>query len=159
MSDFDVDAFIEYHVGDCSCEHGHECQSCTMKRELKKAIKELCTRVAELTEKYSCCGGKTSCANNQLRFFCDEIFALYEKDKDEAKERLGMIIETLETDRDWAKCERKELQTRLSTLLKVFEVAVGQIVDCGDAGCEYCHDYGKRAEKFLADFRAVKEGK
>lgn len=47
MSDFDVDAFTEYHVGDCSCEHGHECQSCTMKRELKKAIKELRTRVAD----------------------------------------------------------------------------------------------------------------
>lgn len=47
MSDFDVDAFIEYHVGDCSCEHGHECQSCTMKHELKKEIKELRTRVAD----------------------------------------------------------------------------------------------------------------
>lgn len=34
---FDVDAFIEYHIGDCSCEHGHECQSCTMKGELKRA--------------------------------------------------------------------------------------------------------------------------
>lgn len=45
--DFDVDAFIEYHVGDCSCEHGHECQPCTMKRELKKEIKELRTRVAD----------------------------------------------------------------------------------------------------------------
>lgn len=35
---FDVDAFIEYHVGDCSCEHGHECQSCAMKCELKKEL-------------------------------------------------------------------------------------------------------------------------
>ena len=45
--EFDVDAFIEYHIGDCSCEHGHECQSCTMKRELKDEIKSLESRLKE----------------------------------------------------------------------------------------------------------------
>ena len=44
---FDVEAFIEYHVGDCSCEHGHECQSCTMKRELKDEVKSLSKRLSQ----------------------------------------------------------------------------------------------------------------
>ena len=47
----DVDAFIEYHIGDCSCEHGHECQSCTMKKELRKELDLYGSQVREADAK------------------------------------------------------------------------------------------------------------
>lgn len=57
---------------------------------------------------YSCCGGDPKCALNRTEKFIDGLFALYEKDPEAAKDQLFMYIESVETDRDWAKAKLKE---------------------------------------------------
>ena len=85
----------------------------------------------ELTEKYSCCGGSTSCANNQTKFFCDEMEERFKKDPKEAKECLYMVIESLETDRDWNKAKAMEFKAKLSS-----PATLGDILEIIEDYCE-----------------------
>jgi len=84
-------------------------------RKLKKKVKEL-------TTKYSCCKGSTKCANNQLKAYLDKTL---EFPKEEAKEILGDLIESLETERDMERLKRKELEARFEEKAEKCEWFIG----------------------------------
>lgn len=58
-----------------------------------------------------CCGG-LPCANNRTKSFINKLFSLYERDKQKARNALFEYMESVETDRDWAKLKLKELQRK-----------------------------------------------
>lgn len=168
MSDFDVDAFIEYHVGDCSCEHGHECQSCTMKHELKKEIKELRTRVAELEKE-----------NQKYKQFEERYAKIMERFDLIYAHELIDTLDCLEARADDLEAWRKkaiESESKLSTLLKASEGMEKALEESNELASLYAYDFRARlqhprnqaeidgnfetiekAKQALADFRAVKE--
>jgi len=57
---------------------------------------------------YDCCNGSMKCANNRTKKTVDDLCALYDKDPDEARNRLWNTIANLEEDLEWCKFKRKE---------------------------------------------------
>lgn len=75
---------------------------------MKPTYEQLEEEVAKWKEKYPCCDGKPTCANNKLKKLCDDL--LGDGEWTEKHEHLYSIIEAIETDRDMNKAYYEELK-------------------------------------------------
>jgi len=92
---------------------------CTCVPTLKRVVKKLEKRLEKWESRYTCCERSPDCANNKTKKFVEELLGKGKWTK--KKEYLYMVIESIETDRDFNKIKRGELKDKLHNVLKALE--------------------------------------
>lgn len=104
---------------------------------VEEETRELKAKLKIWEEKYPCCEGKPTCANNRTAKFVNEM--LGGDDWNEKKDYLYSVVESLETEADFQKLKRKELESQLAETKEILK----KIVDVDDWDGETEYHYGK----------------
>lgn len=83
---------------------------------VEEETRELQIRLKAWEEKYPCCDGKPTCANNRTSKFVNDM--LGGEDWNDKKDYLYSVIESLETEAEFQKIKRHELESQLAELKK-----------------------------------------
>lgn len=119
--------------------------------DLRQVAQGLRGELVKWTEKYRCCDGSPTCANNKLKKLCHNL--LGDGEWTDKHEYLYNIVADAETSEEWAKYKYKDAQKEIADLQAKLSVATKALKFYAEPDEDDC---GKLAKQALAQIEGTK---